>query len=220
MVWIALLASAMTSLPAWAEGAFAQLYAARPPAGSSFVRVLNPDTKPLRVKIGNGPEQTLSGDTVASAYAIVKGNSDFTITLNGKTTKAIKVPPDRFTSYWPISATDPTDLRASDDSAGAAQDALKAELRFYNLTRDCNEAKMGIAPSGAPLFAPIASGTSIARAINPVKANLVGGCGTASTAALELPALQPGDHFSLFMRGTAAAPALSGQRSATETYKP
>ncbi|MGH8818217.1 MAG: alginate O-acetyltransferase AlgF, partial [Achromobacter pestifer] len=40
-----------------AEGVFAQLYAARPPAGSSFVRVVNPDATPLRVQIAGGPAQ-------------------------------------------------------------------------------------------------------------------------------------------------------------------
>ena len=76
---LSLFALAMTT-SAHAEGAFAQLYAARPPAGSSFVRVLNPGTEPLRVKIANGPEQTLSGNTIASSYAIVKGQTDFTVT--------------------------------------------------------------------------------------------------------------------------------------------
>ena len=51
------LALAMLSGNAAAEGAFAQLYAARPPAGSSFVRIVNPDAVPLRVQIANGPAQ-------------------------------------------------------------------------------------------------------------------------------------------------------------------
>ncbi|MRU32325.1 cell division protein FtsQ, partial [Xylella fastidiosa subsp. multiplex] len=44
---------------AHAEGAFAQLYAARPPAGSSFVRVVNPEVGPFRVQIANGPSQEI-----------------------------------------------------------------------------------------------------------------------------------------------------------------
>src|SRR2546427_7641763 len=56
----------LSCLPAaHAEGTLAQLYAARPPAGSSFVRVVHPDAGSLRVKIGDGPEQTLSGSKPA-----------------------------------------------------------------------------------------------------------------------------------------------------------
>ena len=203
-----------------AEGAFAQLYAARPPAGSSFVRVLNPDAAPLRVKIANGPEQTLSGDTVASSYAIVKGETEFVVTLNGKASKPMKVAPDSFTSLLPETSGDPSQLKALDDSAGASQDALKAGLRFYNLSRNCGEGKAGIAPAGTPLFTPVAYGASAARAINPVKATLVGSCGQVTTATISLPALQPGDHFSMFLTGSANKPVLRGQRSTTDGYRP
>lgn len=203
-----------------AEGAFAQLYAARPPAGSSFVRVLNPDAQPLRVKIANGPEQTLSGNTVASSYAIVKGRTDFVVSINGKALKPMQVAPDSFTSLLPEQQGDAMQLKALDDSAGATQDALKAGLRFYNLSRDCAQGKVSIAPVGTPLFAPIAFGASAARAINPVKATLAGACGETTTATLELPPLQPGEHFSMFLTGSAAKPVLRGQRSATDGYKP
>ncbi|QNP50312.1 alginate O-acetyltransferase AlgF [Diaphorobacter aerolatus] len=216
---LSLLALALAS-SAHAEGAFAQLYAARPPAGSSFVRVLNPHAEPLRVKIGNGPEQTLTGNTVASSYAIVKGQTDFTVTLNGRAGPPMKVAPDSFTSLLPTASNDPAQLKALDDSAGATQDALKAGLRFYNLSSDCTAGKVGISPAGTPLFAPVAYGASAARAINPVKATLVGSCGAVNTATLDLPALQPGEHFSMFLTGSAAKPALKGQRSATDGYKP
>jgi alginate O-acetyltransferase complex protein AlgF len=36
------------------------------------------------------------------------------------------------------------------------------------------------------------------------------------STALELPALQPGDHYSLFLTGTASAPVLQGQLSGTD----
>ena len=216
---LSLSALAMTT-SAHAEGAFAQLYAARPPAGSSFVRVLNPGTEPLRVKIANGPEQTLSGNTIASSYAIVKGQTDFTVTLNGKASAPMKVAPDSFTSLLPTAAGDSAAIKVLDDSAGATQDALKAGLRFYNLSRDCSEGKVSIAPAGTPLFAPVAYGASAARAINPVKATLVGSCAAVHTSTLELPPLQPGEHFSMFLTGSAAKPVLIGQRSATDGYKP
>lgn len=217
-----LLASlAAASAPALhAEGAFAQLYAARPPAGSSFVRVLNAGAKPLQVQIAQGPRQTLSGDTVASSYAIVKGDSEFTVTINGKASAPMKVPPDTFASLLAAGEQDAARLAVIDDSAGAPQDALKAGLRFYNLSSGCAQGAVGIAPAGTPLFAPVAHGGSAARAINPVKATLVGSCAGVSTEALALPALQPGEHYSLFLTGSAAKPVLRGQRSATDNYKP
>ena len=214
-------ALAMLSTPeALAEGAFGQLYASRPPAGSSFVRVINPGTAPLRVKIASGPEQMLKGDVVASTYAIVKGQTEFIVTINGKASAPLKVAPDSFTSLMPSSPTNATQLKVLDDSAGAPQDALKAGLRFYNLSADCNEGAVGIAPAGTPLFSPVAYGATTARAINPVKARLVGRCAQVDTATLELPALQPGEHFSLFLMGSASQPVLRGQRSSTDGYKP
>ena len=49
----ALSATAPAAAQAQAEGAFAQLYAPRPPAGSSFVRVVNPGTAPIKVKLAS-----------------------------------------------------------------------------------------------------------------------------------------------------------------------
>ena len=61
---------------------------------------------------------------------------------------------------------------------------------------------------------------SASRSINPVSAQLSASCAKAVSAPLALPQLQPGDHYSLFMTGTAAAPVLRGQASATDTYRP
>src|SRR5260221_8992322 len=92
----------LSCLPAaHAEGTLAQLYAARPPAGSSFVRVVHPDAGSLRVKIGDGPEQTLSGSKPASSYAIVKGDTPFAIQLDGKSAGSMKVAPGSFTTLVP-----------------------------------------------------------------------------------------------------------------------
>ncbi|QIL82149.1 cell division protein FtsQ [Diaphorobacter sp. HDW4A] len=216
-----LIALSMLAAPCvQAEGAFAQLYAARPPAGSSFVRVINPGATPLRVQIANGPEQTLKGDVVTSSYAIVRGQTEFVVTINGKASAPIKVAPDSFTSLMPSSPSDATQLKMLDDSAGAPQDALKAGLRFYNLSANCSEGGVSIAPAGTPLFAPVGYGASTARAINPVKATLVGRCAQVNTGPLDLPALQPGEHFSLFLMGSASKPVLRGQRSSTDGYRP
>jgi hypothetical protein len=204
---------------AHAEGVLAQLYAARPPAGSSFVRLVNPGAAALRVKIADGPEQTLSGERIASSYAIVKGDTPFAIVLDGKPAGRIKVAPGTYTTVLPQRQGGALRLTPLDD-AGGSQDALKAELRFYNLAADCPAGALQVAAGGPTLFADVAPTASASRAINPVSAQLQATCGKAASAPLALPTLQPGDHHSLFLTGTAAAPVLRGQVSATDSYKP
>ncbi|WMD23557.1 alginate O-acetyltransferase AlgF [Achromobacter seleniivolatilans] len=200
-----------------AEGAFAQLYAARPPAGSSFVRVVNSETQPLRAQVAKGPAQEIGPAKLATTYAIVKGNQTFDVLIDGKTAATLKVAPDTFNTLLARREGDKLSFAVIDDSNGA-QDALKAELRFYNLAADCPAGKLGVSPSGPALFQDIKPGGSAARAINPVSATLDAGCGAAASPTLALPALQPGDHYSLFLTGTAAAPILRGQVSATDPY--
>ncbi|MNT58788.1 Alginate O-acetyl transferase AlgF [compost metagenome] len=99
---------------------------------------------------------------------------------------------------------------------GGTSDALKAEIRFYNLASGCPQGRLAMADKGPVVFPAVAAGSSSARGINPVKARLVAGCGSKDSAALALPALQPGDHYSLFLTGSAAAPVLQGQLSGTD----
>jgi len=212
-------AVALTALAgnAAAEGAFAQLYAARPPAGSSFVRIVNPDATPLRVQIANGPAQEPGAAKPATTYAIVKGNQPFTVQVDGKPAATLQVAPDTFNTLIPKRDGGTLTFAVIDDSNGA-QDALKAELRFYNLAADCAAGQLSVSPSGPVLFQDVKPGAAAARAINPVSATLATGCGAAVSPPQPLPALQPGDHYSLFLTGTAAAPVLRGQVSATDPY--
>ncbi|MDR6602588.1 MULTISPECIES: alginate O-acetyltransferase AlgF [Achromobacter] len=201
-----------------AEGAFAQLYAARPPAGSSFVRIVNPAATPLRVQIADGPAQEAGAAKPATTYAIVKGNQAFTVQVDGKPAASLQVAPDTFSTLIPRRVDGKLTFAVVDDSNGA-QDALKAELRFYNLAADCPAGQLGVSPSGPVLFQDVKPGAAAARAINPVSATLAAGCGAAASPTMSLPALQPGDHYSLFLTGTAAAPILRGQVSATDPYR-
>lgn len=202
---------------AMAEGAFAQLYAARPPAGSSFVRIVNPDATPLRVQIAGGPAQQAGADKPATTYAIVKGNQPFNVLVDGKPAASLHVAPDTFSTLIPKQEGGKLTFAIIDDSNGA-QDALKAELRFYNLAADCAAGQLAVSPSGPTLFADVKPGASAARAINPVSATLATSCGAAVSKPQALPALQPGDHYSLFLTGPADAPVLRGQVSATDPY--
>ncbi|HAI46041.1 MAG TPA: cell division protein FtsQ [Stenotrophomonas sp.] len=197
------------------EGRLAQLYAARPPAGSAFVRVLNPGSAALKVAVGGGAEQSIGPATRATRYAIVEGGKPFTLRVAGKPRSQAQVAAGSFTTLV-LDAAAPSRPLAVLADGGGTSDALKAEIRFYNLASGCPQGRLAMADKGPVVFPAVAAGSSSARGINPVKARLVAGCGSKDSAALALPALQPGDHYSLFLTGSAAAPVLQGQLSGTD----
>ena len=197
--------------PSMAEGVLAQLYAPRPAPGSAFVRVVNPTPDTLKVKISTGTEQAIGPAQLASSYAIVKGDEPFTVTINGKSAGQMTVKKDSFNTLVQQDGK----FQVLDDSAGS-DDAMKAELRFYNLASDCAKGSLSVADGGPQLFADVAPNSSSTRAINPVSASLTAGCGSAATEKLALPQLRAGDHYSLFLTGSAAKPVLKGLLSSTE----
>ncbi|WP_313397575.1 alginate O-acetyltransferase AlgF [Stenotrophomonas sp.] len=201
--------------PAPAEGRLAQLYAARPPAGSAFVRVVNPGASAQRVAVGSGAEQSIGPAQRATRYAIVEGGKPFNLRVAGAARSQPAVAAGSFTTLVlnPAGAARPLQVIA--DGAGNT-DALKAEIRFYNLAASCPQAKLAMAGNGTAVFNAVAAGTGTARAINPVKASLVAGCGGRDSAPFALPALQPGDRYSLFLTGSASAPVLQGQPATTD----
>ncbi|MEG2804227.1 alginate O-acetyltransferase AlgF [Stenotrophomonas sp.] len=214
----ALLALAPLSAPAQQaapEGRLAQLYAPRPPAGSAFVRVLNPGSAALKVALGNGAEQNIGPATRATRYAIVEGGKPFNVRVAGKPRSQAAVAAGSFTTLV-LDAATPTRPLAVLADGGGTSDALKAEIRFYNLASGCAQGRLAMADKGPVVFPAVAAGSSNARGINPVKARLVAGCGAKDSAPLALPALQPGDHYSLFLTGSASAPVLQGQLSGTD----
>lgn len=79
-----------------AEGVLAQLYAPSPPAGSAFVRVVNPSADTVKVQVSNGTEQAIGPAQLASNYTVVKGDQSFAVSLNGKQAGQLKVAPDSF----------------------------------------------------------------------------------------------------------------------------
>lgn len=212
---LALSSLAATAQQTAPEGRLAQLYAARPPAGSAFVRVLNPGSAALKVAVGPGAEQSIGPATRASRYAIVEGGKPFTVRVAGKPRSQPQVAAGSFTTLV-LDAAAPSKPLAALADGGGTSDALKAEIRFYNLASGCAQGRLAMADKGAVVFPAVASGSSTARGINPVKARLVAGCGGKDSAPLALPALQPGDHYSLFLTGSATAPVLQGQLSGTD----
>lgn len=199
------------------EGALSQLYAARPPAGSSYVRVVNPEGKVLAVRVAKGPVQNLGGQTPAGSYAIVPGGQKFSVRVDAADVD-LQVPPDSFQTLLLQRSSKGYVFFPLDDT-GDTEDALKAELRFYNFASACPEAKLVLSPSGTPVFRAVAEQASAARSVNPVRAAVAGQCGAEATAAQQLPAMQPGDHLSLFLLGTGKAPLLVIQTNRTDAFK-
>lgn len=202
-----------------APGALAQLYAARPPAEMAYVRVVSADAQPVQVQIADAPPETLSRQRVASNYAIVKGNTRFNVQRNGQQGTALQVAPGSYTTVL-LDTSGPQPRWVVIADAASHTDALKASLHFYNLVPDCSAAQLQVAPSGPALFTAVAAQAVQSRAINPVRAQLQGHCQQAHSAPLELPALQPADHYSLFLLGTPEQPVLQGQTSTTNPYRP
>lgn len=208
----ALLLSSALPTVAQAEGKLAQLYAPRPPAGSAFVRVLQPAAGGVQVQVGDNPAQQLAAGQLASHYNVVKGGEPFSVLIAGKRAGTLSVAADSYQSL----VLHEGKLLVLDDSA-ASDDALKAELRFYNLASDCPAGQLQV-QTGPTLFADVLTQTSKARAINPVSASLTAGCGAAQAKPLALPQLQPGDHYALFLTGSAEQPVLRGELSSTAPY--
>ena len=143
----------------------------------------------MRAQVAGGPAQDIGPSKPATTYAIVKGGQ---VQVDGK--PALQVAPDSFTT-----------LVARRDGGGHAgahrrqrRRAGRAQGRAAPLQPDpgCAGAALKVSPQGPTLFDDIKPQTAAARAINPVRVRWPAPAAAAS-AELALPALQPGDHYSL-----------------------
>lgn len=192
-----------------------RLYAAKPPAGSAYVRVVDLSRGGAPIGIGSAPAApVVQGDT-ATIYRIVKGGAPLAVTIGGKPVAGAPTPAaDAFSTLIvpagapPVLIADPTEGRND----------LKAQLRFYNLVPGCAGA-VSVADGGPVVFDGVATNATLQRAINPIEAKLTATCGAAKAAPLTLPPLKAGDHFSLFLMPGAGGPVLTGQRDETEPYR-
>lgn len=193
-----------------------RLYAARPPAGSAFVRFATDSSRPILVRIeGAAIEQAIPVDgQVATPYLIVKGGEVVKITVDGQIAASLVPNADRFTTVF-VSAGGVPVTPILDATEGGND--LKADLRIYNLIKGC-DATVSVA-DGSAVFKNVGEHETRRRAINAVEANLVGQCAQTASAPFKLPSLKAGDHYSLFLIGTPAKPVLTGQLDMTEAYK-
>lgn len=213
----ALAAAGLTSLPttpARAAGELARLYAAKPPPGSAYVRVLDLSGKPGALSFDGKPAVTPAAGELGTMFRIVKGGAPLNLTRDGLPVASGLVPaPDSFSTIVLLPGggakliPDPTEGRND----------LKAQLRFYNLAEGCPGSVA--VKDGPTVFEGVATFDTRQRSINPIEATLVAHCGDKATADLKLPPLKAGDHFSLFLVAGPSGPTLAGQRDETEPYE-
>jgi alginate O-acetyltransferase complex protein AlgF len=192
----------------------AHLYAPQAPAGSAYVRVVNATAASVPVAFAGGRDSLDPGHKIATDYRVVDAAAEVTIKASERAPERIRVKPGTFSTV--VLNGDAKSPVITDITDG--RNDLKAELRFYNLARDC-EASLSI-QDGARIFDKVAYGASVKRDINPVQARLTGRCDNAAAASapVPLPQLKPGGHASLFLIGDGKTSRLIAQADATETY--
>ena len=196
----------------------ARLYAPRPPAGSTFVRVVNPTDRSVEVRIGGGPPQKISASSeVGTIFRIAPGNKPLKISIDGRTPTGDLIPPaNKFVTLILKPAQEHFGLTSLFEETTQI-DALRADLRFYNLIDGCKGALRVV--DGPQIFDGVATEESRRRSINPVEATLIAECGDVLSSRWKLPALKPGDHYSIFLLGDRNGPTLKGQQDETEPYR-
>jgi hypothetical protein len=193
-----------------------QLYPAAPPEGASFVRVLNPSLDPVKISLGGKDEiEPLSaGIKIGTNYRTIGPGQAVRVSVNGAPILApIKVEPNSFATLILKKQGDQYAVAVVHDST-QGQNALKATLRFYNLVQGC-VATVSAART-IKIFENVPAWETRHRFINPVGAQLTAACGQSESSPLQLPALQPGGRYSIFVTGESSKPVLSGRVDGVE----
>ena len=200
------------TVPAFAQQpALAQLYPAAPPAGSSFVRVVNPLQESVSLSI-SGLEESKpisAHGNIASSYKIVNPSKPLQIGVNGKVLPdAITLEPNKFLTL--VLGRDGENFKVTViPDATQGNNALKADLRAYNLASGC--VSTIIANKNTKVFTDIPVGGSSRRQVNPISVEFVAQCGKTMSEPLAAPPLQAGSRYSLFVTGSEAKLALTGK---------
>jgi alginate O-acetyltransferase complex protein AlgF len=216
-IHVIFLAMAAATVPVHAQqagGGLAGLYAAQPPAGSAFVRVVNTGAAVQLSWEGATTVALPIAGSLATAYRVVDPAHPPKIMVNGKTIMPAQWPAPASFSTWALTPSGDGVAVIVDEPAAA--NALKVALRVVNLVPGC--ALSLKTSTGAVVFAAVRPDESQVRNINPVKATVLAQCGTAVSDPLVISGLQAGSRYSVFAHGDAQAPRLSGQIDTTEAY--
>jgi alginate O-acetyltransferase complex protein AlgF len=193
------------------QAGMAQLYPVAPPVGASFVRFLNPLREAVTVGVsGVEDRQALfAPGALVGSYKMVSPGRSLQLSINGRPiASTTKVEPNTFTTLVIKRSGDEYGLTGLQD-ATLGHNALKADLRVYNLAEGCTATVM--ADKELKVFDRLPEGETRRRAINPVAVELTALCGKAESVPWPLPQLAPGTRYSLFVTGDSAKPVLTGK---------
>jgi alginate O-acetyltransferase complex protein AlgF len=193
----------------------ASLYGPQPPADAAYLRVLNASSQPVRLAFtGSGPAQQLAPHAV-TRYSVLRPGEPLRATVDSQTVPLLDGGSTTASAGDYVTLAVQRGVHGWQARAVTARadrvDGLKATLRAYNFASNC-AANIGVAGAGANVFGNLTEGSMQTRAINPVKASLVGQCGAVTAAPVMLPQLAAGEGYSLFVLGDAANPVLAGAR--------
>ena len=147
---------------------------------------------PMRAQVAGGPAQDIGPSKPATTYAIVKGDQEFKVQVDGKPAGALQVAPDSFTTLGAP--------RRRQGHAGAhrrqRRRAGRAQGRAALLQPDPGWRGAQGQPARPDAVRRYQTADRRRARHQSVRASLAGARAAAS-AELALPALQPGDHYSL-----------------------
>lgn len=195
--------------------AVASLYGPQAPADAAFFRVLNASSQSIKLMFtGGGAAQTLAPHAI-TRYAVLRPGEPLRVTVDSHVLpRSDKGNTAAVSGEYVTMAVLPSAQGLQTRAISTTQeriDGLKATLLAYNFVSNCS-ASVNLAGTDTGVFKTLAEGTLQARAINPVKASLVGQCDQTVSAAVALPQLTAGDSYSLFLIGDSGKPLLVGTR--------
>ena len=136
----------------------------------------------------NAADVSFGKNDIASRYRPLRIDKPVGLSIDGKALgESITLMPDKF--YTIVIGRDGENWKsfAIDEGQGSVND-LKAQLRFFNLMRNC-EASLRI-EAGTTIFNAAEFGSIKSRAVNPVQAQLEAFCNGRSAAKRSLPPLR------------------------------
>jgi hypothetical protein len=202
------------------------LYGAQPPKGAAFVRVVNATAAALTVHsdflpdlhIGAVEAQRIGPYTVVDRVAGRALGLDAEA-ANDRAHLALRVDPGSYTTVIAKAAArgglalvpvnDPTDFNQ-----------MRARLSFYNATPDCAAGRLALQPGDTPIFGDVAPGTSKARTVNPVQAQVRASCTGGATADFALSGMEAGNSYSIWLMQPDGRALAFVSRDTTLPYKP
>lgn len=195
-----------------------QLYQ-HPPAHASYVRIFNAAKLAVKVRLSplNEMQPVILQPGRATPYFVVRAPGKVGLEINDRAAaNQLLIAENRFGTLVLRGEQNAYSMKLIEETA-APLTGLEAEIRFYNFVDDCI-AELRVL-NGAVIFQDTPPFEVRRRNVNPVAASLVGSCASGNSAGTELPSLEAGMHYSLFLVGSSAQSRLMGQADETQRFE-